>query len=57
MIWLQMFILERNVIQGFEISEGIGLVILLNYYQMVGVEDSGIEDIYNEVIKMVDYGV
>jgi hypothetical protein len=51
-----MLTLERNATQGLETSEGIGLVISLNYYQMAGVEDSGTEDIYNEVIKMVDHG-
>lgn len=56
MTWLQMLTLERNATQGLETSEGIGLVISLNYYQMAGVEDSGTEDIYNEVIKMVDHG-
>lgn len=54
--WLSMLTLERNATQILERNDGIGLTISSDFYQLVRVEDKGTEDIYNEVIRMVEHG-
>lgn len=53
---MSMLTLERNATQILERNDGIGLTISSDFYQLVRVEDKGTEDIYNEVIRMVEHG-